>query len=80
MGADTLNADDHYVVISADCHGGGEIAEYRDYLASQYHDEFDAWVDAFRTLFDDLLGDSGSATGTPTVACASSRPTASSPR
>ena len=42
-----MNADDRYVVISADCHGGGEIHEYRDYLASQYHDEFDAWVDAY---------------------------------
>ena len=24
MGADPMNADDHYVVISADCHGGGD--------------------------------------------------------
>ena len=30
-----MNADDRYVVISADCHGGGEIHEYRDFLASQ---------------------------------------------
>ena len=46
-GRGPLNADDHYVVISADCHGGGEIHEYRDFLASQYHDEFDAWVDGY---------------------------------
>ena len=38
-----MNSDDRYVVISADCHAGGEIHEYRDYLASKYHDEFDAW-------------------------------------
>ncbi len=30
-----MNADDRYVVISADCHGGGEIHEYRDFLAEQ---------------------------------------------
>ena len=30
-----MNADDRYVVISADCHAGGEIHEYRDYLESQ---------------------------------------------
>jgi predicted TIM-barrel fold metal-dependent hydrolase len=54
-----MHPDDHYVVISADCHGGGEIHEYRDYLASQYHDEFDAWVDSYDILFPDLLGDLG---------------------
>ena len=43
-----MNADDRYVVISADCHGGGEIHEYRDFLAPKYHDEFDAWVDGVR--------------------------------
>ena len=54
-----MNADDRYVVISADCHGGGEIHEYRDFLASQYHDEFDAWVDGYQIMFPDLLGDLG---------------------
>ena len=56
---DPMNADDHYVVISADCHGGGEIHEYRDYLASKYHDEFDAWVADYQIPFADLLGDIG---------------------
>ncbi len=54
-----MNADDRYVVISADCHGGGEIHEYRDFLASRYHDEFDAWVDGYEIMFSDLLGDLG---------------------
>ena len=76
-----MHADDRYVVISADCHGGGEIHEYRDYLASQYHDEFDAWVDGYEILFADLLGDLGQAQlGLRPAACATSRPTASSPR
>ncbi|MCB0994747.1 MAG: amidohydrolase family protein [Acidimicrobiales bacterium] len=34
---------DRYVVISADMHAGATIAGYRPYLASQWHDEFDAW-------------------------------------
>ena len=76
-----MNADDRYVVISADCHGGGEIHDYRDYLASRYHDEFDAWVDGYEIPYPDLARrPRASATGTPTGACASSRPTASSPR
>ena len=80
-GRGPLNADDRYVVISADCHGGGEIHEYRDFLASQYHDEFDAWVDGYEILVPRPARRSrASATGTPTVACATSRPTASSPR
>ena len=54
-----MNADDRYVVISADCHGGGEIHEYRDFLARKYHDEFDAWVDGYQIMFPDLLGDLG---------------------
>src|SRR5262249_10520128 len=58
-GETSMHPDDHYVVISADCHGGGEIHEYRDFLASQYHDEFDAWVAAYQIPFGDLLGDLG---------------------
>ena len=58
-GGDAMHPDDRYVVISADCHGGGEIHEYRDFLASQYHDEFDAWVDGYQIMFSDLLGDLG---------------------
>jgi predicted TIM-barrel fold metal-dependent hydrolase len=54
-----MNDDDRYVVISADCHAGGEIHEYRDFLASAYHDEFDAWVDGYQIMFPDLLGDLG---------------------
>lgn len=52
-------ADDRYIVISSDCHAGGEIREYRDYLPSAYHDEFDAWVDGYVIEFEDLLGDLG---------------------
>jgi predicted TIM-barrel fold metal-dependent hydrolase len=59
MTNDAGAADDRYTVISADCHGGGEIHEYRDYLPSAYHDEFDAWVAGYEIGFADLLGDDG---------------------
>ena len=38
--------DEHHVVISADSHCGAELREYRDYLESAYHDDFDLWADA----------------------------------
>jgi predicted TIM-barrel fold metal-dependent hydrolase len=53
------NGDDRYVVISADGHAGGNIADYRPYLASQWHDEFDAWAAGYQMPYEDLLGDLG---------------------
>lgn len=49
---------DHYTIISADCHGGGSTAEYRDYLAPKYHDAYDAWRGAYKNPYRDLQGDS----------------------
>jgi predicted TIM-barrel fold metal-dependent hydrolase len=43
-------------VVSADCHAGGELHAYRDYLDSRYHDEFDAWAAAYEIPFEDLKG------------------------
>lgn len=51
-----MRPDDHYVVISADCHGGGELHEYRDYLPSRLHDEFDAWAASYDIPYPDLVG------------------------
>ena len=51
---------DRYTVISADCHGGGAIREYRPYLPSRLHDDFDAWVRTFDNPYDDLEGDEAS--------------------
>ena len=48
---------ENYVVISADCHGGADVAEYRPYLESRYHDDFDAWSASFANPFDDVAGD-----------------------
>lgn len=47
---------DRYIVISADCHGGGELHQYRDYLPSGYHEEFDAWAATYEVPFEDLEG------------------------
>ena len=72
---------DRYTVISADCHGGGAIADYRPYLPSTLHDDFDAWRAAFDNPYDDLEGDDGRPQlGQRPPPAPSSRPTASSPR
>lgn len=53
------NGDEHYVVVSSDCHGGGSILDYRPYLESTWHDEFDAWAADYELPYDDLKGDNG---------------------
>ena len=44
---DRSDRDERYVVISADCHAGGSIDAYREYLEPAYHDDFDAWRGAY---------------------------------
>lgn len=46
---------DRYVVISSDCHAGADLRDYRDYLPSRWHEEFDAWADTYSSPFDDLI-------------------------
>ena len=50
---------DRYIVVSADGHAGGNIGDYRPYLASRWHDEFDAWAAGFEMPYEDLKGDLG---------------------
>ena len=38
---------DRYLVISADGHAGADLLGYRPYLASRWHEEFDAWAASF---------------------------------
>ena len=52
-----LPAGDRYVVISSDCHAGASINAYRDYLRSDLHDDFDAWMQTFDNPYKDLTGD-----------------------
>ena len=48
---------DRYTVISADCHGGAQLYEYRDYLEGRYLDEFDDWARDYAMPFEDLRGE-----------------------
>src|SRR3954463_702796 len=49
-------ATDNYVVVSADCHGGGSFGGDKPVLASKYHDDFDAWAADFDNPYDDNEG------------------------
>jgi len=51
--------DERYIVVSADGHAGGNIADYRPYLEAKWHDDFDAWAAAYEMPYEDLLGDLG---------------------
>ncbi|MFI0141934.1 amidohydrolase family protein [Streptomyces luteogriseus] len=51
---------DRYTVISADCHGGGSIEQYRDYVDPDLLDEFDNWAAAFVNPYQDLSGTNAS--------------------
>src|SRR3954469_8300777 len=52
-------AFDRYLVISADCHGGGNITDYRPYLPKKWHDDFDAWASSYEIPYDDMTGPDG---------------------
>jgi len=51
--------DDRYLVISADCHGGGDLLDYRPYLPARLLDDFDAWAASYENPYEDLKGDLG---------------------
>ena len=46
---------ERYTIISADGHAGGDIQDYKPYLPSRWHDEFDAWAASYVNPFADLL-------------------------
>ena len=37
--------DEHHVIISADSHCGADLRQYKDYLESKFHNDFDEWAD-----------------------------------
>ena len=47
-------ATDRYTIITADSHCGGSHAQYREYLDSKYHDDFDAWREKYKNPYKDL--------------------------
>ena len=55
MDATATREPDRYTVISADCHGGGDLLDYRPYLDPAYRDEFDAWAASYVNPYADLV-------------------------
>jgi predicted TIM-barrel fold metal-dependent hydrolase len=49
--------DDRYLLISADCHAGGSMEQYREYLDPAFRDEYDTWRQRYSNPFRDLQGD-----------------------
>ena len=50
------NAQQPYIVITGDTHGGAAIDAYREYLDPEWREEFDAWRDAYRNPSKKHLG------------------------
>jgi predicted TIM-barrel fold metal-dependent hydrolase len=48
-------ATDRYTVISADCHAGADLRDYRPFLEAEFLDEFDDWADHYVSPFGDLV-------------------------
>jgi predicted TIM-barrel fold metal-dependent hydrolase len=45
---------ERYVVISADCHAGADLREYKPFLEKRYHDAFDDWAEHYVNPYSDL--------------------------
>lgn len=56
--ASSEGIDQRYLVISADCHGGGSIDAYVEYLDPAFRQEFEDWRGAYKNPFRDLQGNS----------------------
>ncbi|QMU80188.1 amidohydrolase [Streptacidiphilus sp. PB12-B1b] len=41
-------------MISADCHAGADLLDYRPYLEARHHDAFDAWAASYTNPYADL--------------------------
>ncbi|HXW35929.1 MAG TPA: amidohydrolase family protein [Acidimicrobiales bacterium] len=48
-------SNERYTILSADTHAGGDIQDYRPYLPSRWHDDFDEWAATYVNPFADLL-------------------------
>ena len=49
-----MSTSSKYTIISSDTHAGGSHAMYREFLAAEWHDEFDAWRGRYKNPFSDL--------------------------
>lgn len=48
---------DRHTVISADCHAGADLLDYRPYVERRHHEAFDAWAAGYVNPYEDLLAD-----------------------
>ena len=48
-------AVERYIVISADCHAGADLRDYKEFLEARYHDAFDDWADHYVNPYGDLV-------------------------
>jgi predicted TIM-barrel fold metal-dependent hydrolase len=53
--AETWDTIDRYVIISSDTHAGAELHEYKQYLETRWHDDFEDWAKAYSSPYDDLV-------------------------
>jgi predicted TIM-barrel fold metal-dependent hydrolase len=54
-----MDGHDRHIVISSDCHGGAQLATYREYLDPAYLDEFDRWMVGYVEPYRDMDGEDG---------------------
>ena len=57
MSEPQVGAPERYTIISSDCHAGGNMAAYEEYLDPAWRDEFKEWRGAYRNPFRDLQDD-----------------------
>jgi len=55
-----LRGEDRMTIISADCHAGGSVDDYRPYLPASMHEKFDEWKGKYTNPFKDLTDDTKS--------------------
>ncbi|MEY9872991.1 putative TIM-barrel fold metal-dependent hydrolase [Streptacidiphilus sp. MAP12-33] len=51
----TPGRPERYTIVSADCHAGADLLDYRPYLSSRHHEAFDAWAAQYVNPFTDLM-------------------------
>jgi len=46
-----------YAIVSADCHAGADLRDYKPYLEKRWHGEFDEWVTTYADGWADIESD-----------------------
>ena len=50
----STTTDTRYAVVSSDGHAGADLYDYKAYLPSSWHDDFDAWAPTYVNPYADL--------------------------